>query len=46
VFFIIPVYKGMNYFPEKGVLGPLNSKNFNEQKRILKIKADFSIDAN
>ena len=44
--FIIPVLKGMNYFPEKGILGPLNSKDFNERKRVLKIKANFSIDAN
>ena len=45
-FFIIPIYKELNYSPEKGILGPLKSKAFNERKRILNIKADFSIDIN
>ena len=45
-YLIIIIYKQMNYFPEKGVLGPFNLKEFNKQKKILNIKADFNIDTN
>jgi len=43
---IITVYKKMNYFPEKGILGPFNLNEFNRQKQKLHIKANFTIDTN
>ncbi|TWI95601.1 hypothetical protein JN11_04340 [Mucilaginibacter frigoritolerans] len=45
-FFIVPIYKEMNYSPEKGIVGPLNPKEFNEKKKMLKINADFSMNTN
>ena len=45
-YLIITVYKKMNYFPEKGILGPFNLNEFNKQKQKLNIKADFTINTN
>lgn len=45
-YLIVTVYKEMNYFPEKGILGPFNLNDFKKQKLKLKIKADFTIDTN
>ncbi|WP_428330296.1 hypothetical protein [Mucilaginibacter sp.] len=45
-YLIIIIYKQINYFPEKGILGPFNLKDFNKQKTTLNIKADFNIDTN
>src|SRR4051812_21858023 len=39
-YLIVTVYKEMNYFPEKGILGPFNLNDFKKQKLKLKIKAD------
>jgi hypothetical protein len=36
----------MNYFPEKGIMGPLSLTQFNEQKLKLNIHADFTINTN
>jgi hypothetical protein len=45
-YLIIIVYKKMNCFPEKGILGPYNSNEFNRQKLKFHIKANFTIDTN
>ena len=45
-YLIVILYKQMNYFPEKGVLGPYNLQDFNKQKKKLNIKANFSINTN
>jgi len=42
-YLIIAAYKGMNYFPEKGILGPFSLSQFNQQKVKLKIRANFTI---
>ena len=42
-YYIIPVYKAMNYFPEKGILGPLSLIDFNLQRQRLNVKANFTI---
>jgi hypothetical protein len=42
-YYIIVVYKGMTYFPEKSVLGPFNAVEFNKQKRTLNIKTTFTL---
>jgi len=43
-YLIITVYKEFSYFPEKGIIGPLNTADFKLQKQKLHIKADFTID--
>jgi len=42
-YLIVPVYKKFTYFPKKGILGPMNAKEFNELKEKLKINAHFTI---
>ena len=42
-YLIVTIYKKMNYFPEKGILGPFKLNDFNKQKQRLNIRADFTI---
>lgn len=36
-YFIVPIYKSINYSPEKGVIGPLSLKQFEENRKDLNI---------
>jgi hypothetical protein len=36
-YFIVPIYKSLNYSPEEGVIGPLNLKLFEEKRKNLNI---------
>jgi hypothetical protein len=42
-YFIVPIYRGYTYFPEKGILGPLSLDEFNKQKGKLNINTSFTV---